>query len=308
MPPRRSARVAEAVELRTSALAPLPLPLVHRVFLLLPVDCRARAACVCRGWRAVLDEPALWTRLDLSGSSGVSAALERDALRGAAGRAQGRLCRLDLSGTQIMDVAEVLLPVLARNAGSLRELCVDMHYVNEEVAALDDEYPNLPAILAAAPQLRVLDAELYCHWPDAPRLLRAEAPLQLRTLEVRFGYEAGPQFLADAVGPLAAALADATLQPTLRDLEFSGLDARQPEVADALVDAALARRLRRLLLHDSTQLAAAPLARLLTGGALQHLTMKEMLGPLFDAAGAAVVADALRATTTLTTLGCILRR
>lgn len=54
-----------ATELRAAVLAQLPLPLVHRIFLCLPVDERARTACVSRGWRAVLADSALWTHLDL---------------------------------------------------------------------------------------------------------------------------------------------------------------------------------------------------------------------------------------------------
>ena len=66
MPPRRSARVAAAAELAAAVLPPLPLSLVHRIFLLLEVDERARASCVARSWRDVLADPALWTRLDLA--------------------------------------------------------------------------------------------------------------------------------------------------------------------------------------------------------------------------------------------------
>ena len=73
----------------------------------------------------------------------------------------------------------------------------------------------------------------------------------------------------------------------------------------ALVDAALARRLRELKLESCTPPAAAPLARLLTEGSLavlesSHISTDDM--PLFDAAGAALVADALRMNTTLTKL------
>ena len=124
MPPRRSARVADAVERQTSPLAPLPLQLVHRIFLTVPVDSRGRAACVARGWRDVLADPALWTRLNLSGSSGVSYHMltrHGDALlRGAAGRSRGQLCELDVTSQTFPLPA--LLEVVTANAGSLRVL------------------------------------------------------------------------------------------------------------------------------------------------------------------------------------------
>jgi hypothetical protein len=122
MPPRRSARAAAVAERATSALAPLPLSVVLHIFSLLPVDCRLRCAEVCRGWRAVLLERSLWTRLDLTAASGVD-------LRGrtscdalllcAATRAGGTLQWLQVDSgftyTTLLDVA-------AANAGALREL------------------------------------------------------------------------------------------------------------------------------------------------------------------------------------------
>ena len=40
--------------------------ILSRIVSALPVDSRARAACVCRGWRDVLADPTLWTVVDLS--------------------------------------------------------------------------------------------------------------------------------------------------------------------------------------------------------------------------------------------------
>ena len=79
---------------------------------------------------------------------------------------------------------------------------------------------------------------------------------------------------------------------------------------DALVDAALARRLRALTLEFSPPPAAAPLARLLAEGSLVAFKIRRFpqraVGhdstPLIDASGAALVADALRVNTTLTQL------
>jgi hypothetical protein len=75
----------------------------------------------------------------------------------------------------------------------------------------------------------------------------------------------------------------------------------------ALVDAALARQLRELFLSSCTPPAAAPLARLLAEGSLAHHLIVYQSdpvagAPLFDAAGEALIAQALRVNTTLTKL------
>ncbi len=119
MPPRRSARVAAVAERASNALSPLPLPLVLHIFSLLPADVRARAACVCRGWRVTLDEVSLWTRLVLSPSSGVRVT---DAVfAGAAAKARGQLAALDVSGCPRVSL-DALLAVVQANGGALREL------------------------------------------------------------------------------------------------------------------------------------------------------------------------------------------
>jgi hypothetical protein len=123
MPPRRSARVAAVADRASSALSPLPLPLVLHIFSLLPVDARACAACVCRGWCSVLLERSLWTRLNLSHSSGVRVRVTDAVLAGAAAKARGQLSALDVLGCEEI-TRDALLNVARANAGALRELCV----------------------------------------------------------------------------------------------------------------------------------------------------------------------------------------
>jgi hypothetical protein len=188
MPPRRSARVAAAAELRTCALAPLPLALAQHIFSLLPVDSRARASCVCCGWRTVLAEPALWTHLDLSDESGVAGALICDALlRGAAGRAHGRLHDLDVTGPRGTFSPHVLLEVLAANAGRLRELRVGELYTSR---VADSGDLTLEAVRAAAPLLQALSAgNVLCSWEAAVHVIRGEPPwalLRFSALHVDF--------------------------------------------------------------------------------------------------------------------------
>jgi hypothetical protein len=295
---RVAAAAAEAAAL--SALAPLPLALAQRIFSLVPVDSRARASCVARGWHAALAEPALWTRLDLSKGSGVACALNADALlQGAAARAQGLLCYLDVSSAPRGFTADVVLAVLAANVGSLRELRVDVLTSSGEPVT---GFLSLTGLLGAAPLLQVVEANfLNCFLKEAANMMRGGAPwapLRFSSLRVLFDRP-----LMESVLSFAATLADAALQPALSELTICSADTSQPDVMNALMDAALARKLNRLAFSRCTPPAPAPLARLLAGGSLSHLELSyAMAAPLFDAAGAAVVADALRATTALTSL------
>ena len=80
-------------------------------------------------------------------------------------------------------------------------------------------------------------------------------------------------------------------------------DLQSPQALDALVDAILARRLREIAFNYCSPAAPAPLARLLRGGELKSLSVRGLdVQPFLDSAGAALVADALHANTTLTCL------
>ena len=293
----------DAVALRSRAdaatFASLPLPLAQRVFLALPADARGRACCVCRAWRDALADPSLWARLDLSAMDAEGQRFHV-VWRGAAGRAYGQLRLLDLSQEDV--ALHALLPVLAANAGSLREL--HLRSVDDE-GDLHAMCPTVEAVVAAAPLLQVLTAEdAHCSGEHAPRMLRAEppfAPLQIRrSLHVSFSgadYDGGIENFA----PFAA-LADAALQPGLSQVRLLNAHTWYPAVVDALVDAALARRLRELALQNCTPPAAAPLARLFAEGSLTVFEFYDSGGLLFDAADAVLLGDALRVNTTLTKL------
>ena len=309
MSPRRSARADAAAELNTSALASLPLPLAQRVFLLLPVDSRARAACVCRAWRSVLADPALWTRLDVSDKSDIAAALDVDAvLRAASARAAGRLHTLSVDRTTVHVDAALLLQVLAANADSLREL-----HVGDWFAYVEEPQPALEALLRTAPRLLVLGAGVICAPELAMRLMRAESPfvpLRLTSLGITFTADSdrdgGPGGNNQVVARFAALLSDAALQPQLEGVGVSTKDLVEPIVADAIVSAALTRGLSSLSFSGFRPPAAEPLARLLSAGKLRHLLFNvARRGPLFDAASAAAVADALRVNTSLCSLKLI---
>ena len=81
---------------RRITLASLTAETLREVLVRLPVDSRARAAAVCRAWRDVLEDSSLWTRLDLSHTSGVEFDALTDAvLQSAAAKARGGLTVLD---------------------------------------------------------------------------------------------------------------------------------------------------------------------------------------------------------------------
>lgn len=309
-----SAQEAAATEEPTLSLTSLPTPLSHRILLLLDVDERARAACVSPAWRDLLADPALWTRLDLAAlqlrgyERSYDAAYFNTVLRCAARRACGQLHRLEIFGDWYRRDYHVWWPalhdVLAANAGSLRELHISRVRLEGDITYYSSGYlvsfnKALASAAAAAPMLEFCETtEVWAGLEDAVRLMRTDPPLtmpvRLHTLEV---------CLPGALGevdfrPFVAALADATVQPALTALRFHGNHEFLPE---SLVDALLARRTVRSLICFRTPPDAAPLARLLEGGVLLHL---DLVGNAFeDAADAPLLAEALRANTTLTSLG-----
>jgi hypothetical protein len=264
----------------------------------LPVDARARCACVCRGWRVVTAEVSLWTRLDLSSSSGVRVRVTDGVLRGAVGLARGSLTALDVSGRA--DVTQAtLLAVVTANAAALTELRACSGFGRELY------YATTETLLRAAPLLRVLDADVSCSiGPEATRLLRNEAPfgpLRMHLFCGSFNELAAAEVEADATA-LAASLA---AHATLSSLRLLHAPLTAPAVLDAVVDAVLLQRVRWLELYscDLSPASAPALARLLSGSALTELAIWNGGEHLLDAPAAALLADALRANSTITALG-----
>jgi hypothetical protein len=292
-----AAPVAAVAERASSALSPLPRFLVLDIFSLLPVDARARAACVCRGWHATLLEPSLWTRLDVSPSSGVRVRVTVAVLRGAAAKARGRLVALDASGCDNVNF-DALLAVVRAFAGALRELRLGMsHTLNAG---------DVDRLLEAAPQLAVCHAHALdldvAAFTDARRMLRNEPPFQalrLRGLSVTFPAD------ADEASVVALA-ADLAAHASLRCVQLRYAPLATPAALEAVVDAALTRQMvsvRFPCCRFATAAAAPALARLLGGGgALTELFISKNRLLLLDAPAAALLADALRANTTLTEL------
>jgi hypothetical protein len=299
MPPRRSARVAAVAERESSALSPLPPALAIYVFSLLPADARARAACVCRGWRTTLEEPSLWTRLDLSPSSGV-AVRETDAvLAGAAHKARGQLAALDVSELLFVTF-DALLAVVRANGGALRELCVGVSAHNLPQSLNTDRVERL---LQAAPHLAAFYAGVFGDdsVADARRMLRNEPPFQplrVHALRVEFG---------DADTDEASVLllaADIAAHASLTSVVLNNAPMTMPAALDAVVDAALARQIVSLSFRDcDLSPASAPaLARLLGSGALTTLSVSQARQQFLGGPSAALLGAALRANATLTYL------
>jgi hypothetical protein len=308
MPPRRSARVSAAAERATSALSPLPLSVVLHIFSLLPVDRRLRCSEVCRGWRAVLLERSLLTALDLTVGSGVrllDAAAADTApetlvalLRCAAVRARGslRLLHVDSRCTH-----GALRETAAANAGALRELHV-WNAPDRRRRPRGLSLEEAEALLDAAPLLDVLAVDVGCDDTDmqaARRALRNEAPfgpLRVRHLFASMDDE-------DDAASVIALAADVAAHASLRGLSLLYASLGTAAALDAVVDAALARRMDSVTL-DRCFLSPAStpaLARLLGGGALTTLECSYRDLSL-DAPAAAVLAAALRANSTLTSL------
>jgi hypothetical protein len=289
---------AAAVPRSPSALSPLPLSLVLHVFSLLPVDARARAACVCRGWRTTLRKVSLWTRLDLSAASGVRVRVTDAVLAGAAAKARGRLAALNVRGCERLAFGALLAAVQA-NGGTLRELCIGVRLYTAQTL----DAGHVKWMLQAAPQLTACHAEVLSVrnvLADVRRMLRNEPPFQpvrLRALCVVFERDGADEASALALG--ADLAAHASLKCVV--LHNGALDT--PVALDAVVDAALAREMTSLELWSCrVSPASVPaLARLLGGGTLTELGIGQPQ-QLFDAPSAALLGDALRANSTLTCL------
>jgi hypothetical protein len=289
--------MAAEAELPPCAFVTLPLPLVHHVFSQLPVDARARAACVSRGWCHVLLERSLWTRLNLSPSSGVRVPVTDAVLAGAARKARGQLTALDVSDCEAVSF-EALLAVVRANAGALRELCVGSR-TDRMRQTLNTQ--RVESLLLAAPQLVACHSHLL-EWisaADARRMLRNEPPyqpLRLRTLRVYFvdgTHEASVREVA----------ADVAAHASLQRVELQRAPLLTLAALDAVVDAALARQLVRLSFWgcDLSPASAPALARLLSSDTLKELTIVQTEN-LLDGPSATLLCDALRANSTLTSL------
>jgi hypothetical protein len=161
---------------------------------------------------------------------------------------------------------------------------------------------NLEALLRAAPQLRTLEAVVYCeNAEEAHRVLRNAPPFgPLRVRQLLVG-AATTEATADAVLALAADLA---AHASLASVWLSNAPLNDAAALDAVVDAALARSLTSVRLERCrlSPASASALARLLRGDTLTELDLHGVHDQLLDAPAAALLANALRTNTSLTAL------
>jgi hypothetical protein len=159
---------------RADPCAALPHALALRVFGALDVEERLRCREVCRGWCATLHDHTLWLRLDLTRADGAACSVAL--LRAATARAGGQLqaLRLAYSARKRVQMDEALCNVAAANSVTLRELCI-------RSTTFRATGEGLEALLRAAPQLQVLEADVHTTGRPADpshthRLLRNEPP------------------------------------------------------------------------------------------------------------------------------------
>jgi hypothetical protein len=292
-----------------ATFASLPPGVALSVFGRLSLWERLRCEEVCKSWHALLaGDASLWTHLELTPADG--GACTEELLHGAAARARNRVHSLRLAFEGVDEgepdlFHDALCVVAADNAATLREL--RMAPVARDWAAAPwgahQGCEQLEALLRAAPQLRVLEAAAHCEDAHAARLLlRNEPPFgPLRLLS----FSASDYAIEDDDGFFALA-ANPSLHASLRSLALNGVSLRSAAARDAVVDAALARRVTRVTLaFCSLGPAAVPaLARLLRGNALTELLLQSNAHeePLLDYAAAAALGAALRDNTSLTSL------
>jgi hypothetical protein len=278
-----------------ACIASLPPELLRRVLCLLPADVRARCALVCRSWRATLDDARLWGCLDVS-------KLQRPddkKLLAASARARGQLALLHVPQRGRVSHSAVL-SVARANAGALREL--RLFWLDEEdlscaTAATPGE---LAALLDAAPQLRVCHTRVCTVDDEADEAAAAETHRLLR---------GDCAFARLRIHALSVAHVDEACMPALTTFVASHATLTRlsiwntAAVAPVLEAAAHTRRLTRLGLWrcNLTAAAAPALAAVIRGGVLRRLSLYED-APRMDAPSVLLLASALRASTSLTSL------
>ena len=274
----------------------LPEPALRVIMLALPVDDRARAACVCRFLRAFLADPTLWQVVDLTPAGGVDRERLTPALvRGAVARAAGGLRVLRFSRVPLEDVERLLTRLVLSGGAELQEVTSDVYF----------SPTHLRAALAAAPRLQVLSAQVTGLCRELIPALRNNAPYgPLRVDVLHAVLQWGEDDAADVLALAAAVAAHETLKAL-----FLHMFVHVARGLNALVEAAAERRVAQLVLNrcelDAESIPA--LARLLQGGSLTKLTVVCHDFPDAPEASILELCTAVRACHTLTHLTLRLR-
>jgi hypothetical protein len=235
-------------------------------------------------------------------------------LRAVAARAAGHMQALMLSDLAKDPDEDALLDVVQANGAALRVLDISLPD-EREATCYPVFYPlaQVERVLRTAPQLQMYRSALYLlrsHMTsptrEAVRILRNEAPfgpLRVRSLFLMNtpvgGVQQGERVDDADMLALFAAMSEHALMTSLVLMDVA-LDT--PAVLDALIDAALAQRFSMLSVMHQCSLSPASIpafVRLLGGGALTRLLIAGGRRLLLDAPAALLLADALRANTTL---------
>ena len=267
----------------------LPEEALRVVMLSLPVDARARAACVCRAWRAFLADVSLWQVLDLTPAGGVVAErVTENLVRGAVARAAGRLRSFSFVGQPVWHVDRFFVRLMHSDGAELQEVNAAM-WMNRRL---------LEEVLAAAPRLQVLGtgvsgpcAELLAMARNSPPY----GPVRLSRLRL---WDTVAAEAADVLA-LAASLAS---HEKLKRMDVSDLPFARG--LTALLGVAAEQRVSHLTLIRCTLDAecTSALARLLRRGTLTTFKMSHCRGFLRDADCIPILCASLRTCRTLTHL------
>jgi hypothetical protein len=242
----------------------VPEEALRVILLALPVHARARAACVCRSWRAFLLDVTLWQVLDLTLAGGVAAArVPENLVRGAVARAAGSLRVLSF-GDKPMYLHELFE---ALHESDVAEL--------QQVHAIDTvlDCAHVEGLLGMAPRLQVLNTSAGGYCMEMLPILRNDppfGPLRVRALQAIFDGEDVQDFEEADVLAFAAAV---QAHESLQGLNVLGLGFAPG--LNALVDAAAERRVCSFQMGDclSDAETVPALARLLQRCSLTQLDL-----------------------------------
>lgn len=278
----------------------LPEEALRVVMLALPVDSRARAACVCRGWRDLLVDASLWQVLDLTSAGVAAGRVTEDLVRGAVARAAGHLRVLSYCRPVVWRARRSLVAVIESDGAELQQVITDTFLSIGE----------LKRVSAAAPRLQVLSAGVSGECAELLPCLRNDppyGPLRISAVQVLPGR---PVSAHGDVLALAAAMA---AHESLKGAKLS-MDRTFAPGLNAVLDAAAKQRFTWLCLDEyvDTDAETVPaLARLLQRGSLTKLEVCCDGFPLASHASVLELCAALRACralTHLTLFACPLER
>ena len=305
-----------------ASFATLPVPLLHEIFLCLPVDQRLLLSAVSRGLRATFSATVLWQNVDLSRGSGVRAARKSTLLRAITAKAAGTMVSLrvtDVFNENDWPFFKAVREAVRANSASLRRLsvfgCEDVSPVFSLDMALG--IGLVEGLLADAPRLDFLETDVWSTNASNARLvLRNESPYGV--LRARRVYVGGVwasverNFAVRAVSDaeqgaswlmrVLAGTPGASHEPRGGCGEAGSMSARDVE---ALVDALclLPRAGLCMFSCDTGPNVAPSIVRLLRHNNLKRLELWHER--VFSAASVATVAQALRDAHALSVLAIV---